>query len=372
MYCKNCGKPIDDDAKFCAYCGTGVQQRSQEVSAQSTEYNQQSRENWETQLKQRFGHPISGEYKVHKQFAPNGQPSYSSQNAYSSESNHPSHNQQGYAVQKESNDSESQEKSVTRRILSLIAKIPVAFLIWFTLTIFFSQVASVLLNSTENFLYIVLVLVVPVAAPFYLLSKKVEKKPFYQKGWVWAIFAVLAVMFASASGSIQEPDIDPTDVYISATESSAAYNETSNTDTVPPETTPPETVPPTSDPTATEDAYKESCEVIDYKTLCRYSDDYTGAHVRVTVKVQQILDAGGLFSSETAWRGLTDDSGYGLYLGDEYYLLDKRPEGAVKVLKDDVVVIYGEFVGMKSVTRALTLTQDEIPYIEVKYVEIVE
>ena len=26
MYCKNCGKEIADDSKFCQYCGTAQQQ----------------------------------------------------------------------------------------------------------------------------------------------------------------------------------------------------------------------------------------------------------------------------------------------------------------------------------------------------------
>ena len=79
-----------------------------------------------------------------------------------------------------------------------------------------------------------------------------------------------------------------------------------------------------------------------------------------------------LFSSEKAYRVMTDNDGYGLYLDDEYYVIDKRESGSVKLLEDDIVMIYGKFGGMKKVTRALTWTTDEVPSIEMKYAEIVK
>ena len=59
-------------------------------------------------------------------------------------------------------------------------------------------------------------------------------------------------------------------------------------------------------------------------------------------------------------------------MDDEYYALDKRSSDSVKILQDDVITIYGEFTGMTNVTRALTNTTDEIPCIDVAYVDIVE
>lgn len=120
-----------------------------------------------------------------------------------------------------------------------------------------------------------------------------------------------------------------------------------------------------------EDKYKELCAEVDYKDLCRYPDKYSHQRIKVKVKIQQVMDS-SLFSSEKAYRMMTDNDGYGLYLDDEYYVIDERDSGAVKLLEDDIVVIYGKFGGMKKVTRALTWTTDEVPSIEMKYAEIVK
>lgn len=120
-----------------------------------------------------------------------------------------------------------------------------------------------------------------------------------------------------------------------------------------------------------EDEYKERCAEVDYKDLCRYPDKYSHQRIKVKVKIQQVMDS-SLFSSEKAYRMMTDNDGYGLYLDDEYYVMDERESGSVKLLEDDIVMIYGKFGGMKKVTRALTWTTDEVPSIEMKYAEIVK
>lgn len=120
-----------------------------------------------------------------------------------------------------------------------------------------------------------------------------------------------------------------------------------------------------------EDEYKERCAEVDYKDLCRYPDKYSHQRIKVKVKIQQVMDS-SLFSSEKAYRMMTDNDGYGLYLDDEYYVIDERNSGAVKLLEDDIVVIYGKFGGMKKVIRALTWTTDEVPSIEMKYAELVK
>lgn len=120
-----------------------------------------------------------------------------------------------------------------------------------------------------------------------------------------------------------------------------------------------------------EDEYKKRCAEVDYKDLCRYPDKYSHQRIKVKVKIQQVMDS-SLFSDEKVYRVMTDNDGYGLYLDDEYYVIDERNSGAVKLLEDDIVVIYGKFGGMKKVTRALTWTTDEVPSIEMKYAEIVK
>lgn len=122
-------------------------------------------------------------------------------------------------------------------------------------------------------------------------------------------------------------------------------------------------------PEISEDDYKAECQTVDYKELCRYPEKYEGTKIVVKVKVSQIIDA-NFSGSRKAWRAYTDNSGYGFYADDEYYMLDKRGSSAVKILTDDIVVVYGEFTGLEEVTRALTGTTDEIPRIEVKYADL--
>ena len=124
-------------------------------------------------------------------------------------------------------------------------------------------------------------------------------------------------------------------------------------------------------PEISEDAYKAQCRQMDYKELFRYPDKYKGTKVMVKVRVAQIVSA-NFSGSEKAWRTYTDNSGYGFYADDEYYMLDKRGGDAVKILDDDIITVYGEFTGLEKITRALTSTTDELPRIEVKYADLVD
>lgn len=124
-------------------------------------------------------------------------------------------------------------------------------------------------------------------------------------------------------------------------------------------------------PEISEDDYKAECQTVDYKELCRYPEKYEGTKIVVKVKVSQIIDA-NFSGSEKAWRTYTDNSGYGFYADDEYYMLDKRGGDAVKILDDDIITVYGEFTGLEKITRALTSTTDELPRIEVKYADLVD
>ena len=124
-------------------------------------------------------------------------------------------------------------------------------------------------------------------------------------------------------------------------------------------------------PEISEDAYKAQCRQMDYKELFRYPDKYKGTKVMVKVRVAQIVSA-NFSGSRKAWRAYTDNSGYGFYADDEYYMLDKRGGDAVKILEDDIITVYGEFTGLEKITRALTSTTDELPRIEVKYADLVD
>lgn len=179
-----------------------------------------------------------------------------------------------------------------------------------------------------------------------------NKPPIYKRWWFIAIIVLIVLSAIGGSGSSSDGSASS-----SKATSKASASTASSVASVAPE--------------ISEDDYKAECQTADYKELCRYPEKYEGTKIVVKVKVSQIIDA-NFSGSEKAWRTYTDNSGYGFYADDEYYMLDKRGGDAVKILDDDIITVYGEFTGIEKITRALTSTTDELPRIEVKYADLVD
>ena len=179
-----------------------------------------------------------------------------------------------------------------------------------------------------------------------------NKPPIYKRWWFIAIIVLVVLSAIGGSGSSSDSSASS-----SKATSKASASTASSVASVVPE--------------VSEDDYKAECQTVDYKELCRYPEKYEGIKIVVKVKVSQIIDA-NFSGSEKAWRTYTDNSGYGFYADDEYYMLDNRGGDAVKILEDDIITVYGEFTGLEKITRALTSTTDELPRIEVKYADLVE
>ena len=179
-----------------------------------------------------------------------------------------------------------------------------------------------------------------------------NKPPIYKRWWFIAIIVLIVLSAIGGSGS--------------GSDSSASGSKATSKVSVSTASSVASVVPEIS-----EDDYKAECQTVDYKELCRYPEKYEGTKIAVKVKVSQIIDA-NFSGSEKAWRTYTDNSGYGFYADDEYYMLDKRGGDAEKILDDDIITVYGEFTGLEKITRALTSTTDELPRIEVKYADLVD
>ena len=177
-----------------------------------------------------------------------------------------------------------------------------------------------------------------------------NKPPIYKRWWFIVIIVLIVLSAIGGSGSGSDSSASSSTTKASASTASSAASVV---------------------PEISEDDYKAECQTVDYKELCRYPEKYEGTKIVVKVKVSQIIDA-NFSGSEKAWRTYTDNSGYGFYADDEYYMLDKRGGDAVKILEDDIINVYGEFTGLEKITRALTSTTDELPRIEVKYADLVE
>ena len=177
-----------------------------------------------------------------------------------------------------------------------------------------------------------------------------NKPPIYKRWWFIAIIVLIVLSAIGGSSSSSDGSASSSTTKASASTASSVASVV---------------------PEISEDDYKVECQTVDYKELCRYPEKYEGTKIVVKVKVSQIIDA-NFSGSEKAWRTYTDNSGYGFYADDEYYMLDKRGGDAVKILEDDIINVYGEFTGLEKITRALTSTTDELPRIEVKYADLVE
>lgn len=130
-----------------------------------------------------------------------------------------------------------------------------------------------------------------------------------------------------------------------------------------------ETEKVTGEPEISREDFIASCEEIDYKTLARNPDDYVGNHIKLTVKISQIIQGGFLDDGEY-YRGYTDDE-YGFWAGDEYLISDGRKEKDIKILQDDIIEVYGEFSGTRTMERALTGTKEDVLCVEAVYIELV-
>lgn len=181
-----------------------------------------------------------------------------------------------------------------------------------------------------------------------------NKPPIYKRWWFIVIIVLIVLSAIGSSSDSGKKGFE--EGYKDATSSKTSASNASSVASV---------------PEISEDDYKAECQTVDYKELCRYPEKYEGTKIAVKVKVSQIIDA-NFSGSEKAWRTYTDNSGYGFYADDEYYMLDKRGGDAVKILDDDIINVYGEFTGLEKITRALTSTTDELPRIEVKYADLVD
>lgn len=112
-----------------------------------------------------------------------------------------------------------------------------------------------------------------------------------------------------------------------------------------------------------------SCQEYSYKDLARNPDDYIGCRIVLEVKIEQIVQ-GGFLDNNEYYRVYTNDE-YDWWMGDEYFMNDKRVDDNTRLLEDDIIRIYGEYAGTQEVKRALTGTKEYVPSINAYYIELI-
>lgn len=105
-----------------------------------------------------------------------------------------------------------------------------------------------------------------------------------------------------------------------------------------------------------EDAYRASCGYIeDISLLKRYPDEYYGKRYRIDCKIYSVFREGDFYRERTQYQ-IDDYGGYGVF-----HVLDFRTTDTTRILKDDNITVYGEFVG---------LYDNEYPLFAMKYADI--
>lgn len=105
----------------------------------------------------------------------------------------------------------------------------------------------------------------------------------------------------------------------------------------------------------TKDEYKESCTVIDYRTIERNPEDYEGTRVKIVGNVIQVSE--GFLNSLT----LRIQTNYGIW-----YVDYTKADGESRILENDEIIAYGECTGVTTY-RALLGNSVTIPSMDMKY-----
>lgn len=200
------------------------------------------------------------------------------------------------------------------------------------------------------------------------------KKKFYKQWYFWIIIVVAVILIGCINGAInggsnskkpQEENAGSTQSYTSANVETTVEPATEE------ETTEePTTQEPTKDPAQTEQEFKDSCSTISFEDLSRNPDKYKGDNYKFTGQVIQVQE--GWFDTVELRINVTkeefeyiDD----VMWTDTIYATVTIPEGADKLLEDDVITFWGTCDGNYSYTSVLG-NQISLPKIDIKYYEL--
>ena len=169
----------------------------------------------------------------------------------------------------------------------------------------------------------------------------------------WAI--VLIVIFAIIVLAMAFGD-DPDDTNSTDNNVTNATEKTDNT------------TEKTEIPELSEDEYKNSCESISYDELARNPNMYKNKKVYFRGKVVQATNNSSIFSNNSLTLRVDVTEGeYGIWDDTIYVDYEYKDENESKILEDDIITLYGEFIGEKSYTSVLG-AKITLPHINAKYI----
>lgn len=210
----------------------------------------------------------------------------------------------------------------------------------------------------------------PMTPPIQQPIPQKPQKKFYQQWYFWVIFAVVitivvyiyaaAISYNSNSKKAQKQDTTVSETVTTVEEETTAE----------PTTEEPTTQKPTEDPAEVEQEFKDSCSTIDFSDLSRNPDKYKGNNYKFTGQVIQVQE--GLFDTVDLRIDVTkieyeyiDDVTW----TDTIFATVTIPEGADKILEDDVITFWGTCDGDYSYTSVLG-NKISLPKIDIEYYEL--
>lgn len=200
------------------------------------------------------------------------------------------------------------------------------------------------------------------------------KKPFYKKWWFWVIVAVVVVVAIANGVSSKNGNSGDNTATTQETMTTADNNESKATEEATEKPTEKPTVKPTEDPKKAEQAFKDSCTTIDYKTLARNPDKYKGNNYKFTGQVIQVLDSDSWFDNSTTLRvNITaEDNEFaegGKLWSDTIVCSVNIPNGADRILDNDIITFWGTCDGLFSY-ESIVKQKISLPKIDIKYYQV--
>lgn len=207
------------------------------------------------------------------------------------------------------------------------------------------------------------------ARPTQSLRPKEETNGNKGKGLFWVFLVVIAFGMASCMSDFYGSDEQETPQELS-TEEFDTYDEYVEIEEFVEETVEETTEKPQPEvPEISMEEYIAACQEYNYKDILRNPSDYVGQKVKVVVEISSVHEATWLYNNKYYFAN--SEGEYGYFTGDRYAIIDKRYDNSLKLLDEDVILVYGEIAEPEE-TKSYIVNSQELFTIDMRYAELLD